>query len=378
MARPCSLRVALVLLLAAGCGDDDQMATADAAASVDAAPVVDAAVGADGIEPLAWVDFAITGCESDSAPVDAGQQPPCTGEAPLELRFTALSPAPIEVYRWELGDGSESTAASPLFSYAAPGVYDVALTVGGPGGTASKSKTGIVVVRAAALGSPCDDDGQCGTGLDCACDDAAGCGPVLPAGLCSATCDETTPCADGVCADLDAAGAGGADWRRGLCLIDCASDPCPAGLACRELPAPGGGWVAGCFQPGVLGDIGDACRDADGQTDDAACATGHCVDLGARALCAAPCTGGDCPGSAACATFTDGSVGPICVARCDDGGDCTGDPWLACEAAGGAGTKSFTVDETPDAGGYCAPKTCTMADDCGTDGACVDDYCAAP
>jgi hypothetical protein len=224
------------------------------------------------------------------------------------------------------------------------------------------------------LGSPCSADSQCGAGLQCICDPDAGC-DLLTSGMCSADCGGS-PCSDGVCADLDPAGAGTAEWQATLCLIDCsAGGVCPAGLTCRLLRDGGGsGWVSGCFVDGVLGDIGDSCADPAGNPDDSLCASGDCLAEGARGMCTQVCTAGSCPAGSACATFGFGSR---CLARCDTAELCADDPWLACEAPGGGGTKSFTIDETPADAGYCAPKRCTAVDQCGPDGTCTSGYCAA-
>ncbi len=363
------------MLLAAACGGGSGNGGNDGGRPDAAYLTPDATVPQDGNAPLAWVDFAITGCDSAPAPDDAGMPGPCTGDTPLSLTFTAVAPAPIDAYLWDFGDGDTLTDAAPTHVYATPGVYDVSLAVGGPGGTANQDKPAVVVVRAAEAGSPCAADEQCGPSLECVCGSGDGCGAVLPFGLCAAACSDTTPCASGVCADLAPAPAPADDWRRTLCVPDCSGGgSCPAGLTCQSLRGADGAWVQGCFAPGALAPIGASCRDGAGATDDSRCASGRCADLGARGLCVAACSGGDCPGNAACATFEDGSVGPWCVADCS-AATCDGDPWLACETPGGTDTLDFTVDETPDAAGYCAPKACTGAAECGLDGACVNGFC---
>lgn len=372
-----ALLMGTIGLVLPGCGDDGGSAQVDASVS-DAAASTDAAIGSDTLPPLNWVDFAITGCEPPGA--DAGVAAECAGEAALTLSFTAIAPAEIEVYRWRFGDGEESMQASPTHVYTEPGVYDVSLVVGGPGGTATQLKQGFVVARGASLGAPCEADAQCGSALDCICDDEAGCGSALIHGLCAAACDASNPCASGVCADLaPSAPASPTDWQRALCLPSCDdSSDCPAGLACRELHrGDETGWITACFSPALLGNIGDACVDGQGQLDDARCASGTCAPLGARGACSEPCSAQSCPTGAACATFSNAGLGSLCVARCEASGTCESDPWLACEAPGGPTPKGFTVDETTAIEGYCAPKRCAGAAECGPDGACVNGYCAA-
>jgi hypothetical protein len=160
-------------------------------------------------------------------------------------------------------------------------------------------------------------------------------------------------------------------------LLACAGDPdCPGSHRCLEVLGADGAWTAACFADGALGAVGASCADAGGAFDDAACAGGLCVPEGARGFCSSPCAPGGCPPSSACAAFADPTLGSVCVARCDEPGDCAGDPRLACEAPGGVGLKRFAVDEPPAAGGYCAPRRCQAAADCGVGGACTGGFCA--
>lgn len=377
---------ALIAAAAAGaaCGDDGAPST-DAGAFSDAGVVFDAGLNRDGAQSLSWVDFTISGCaippEAPPGPTsDAGVGPaaPCYGTAPLELQFTAVAPAPVEVYVWTFGDDEMSDEASPTHTYALPGDYEVSLTVGGQG-TADVVRPMAVVVQPAQLGDGCAVEQQCDPALECVCDDQTLCPPSLAGGLCTADCSDQSPCADGVCADLAPADPGSpADWERALCLPACDVDACPGDLVCREvLAGDGDGWVEACLPPGLLGDIGDSCADSDGNPDDTVCTSGVCLDEGARGVCSEPCTAGTCPASAACATFVDGAIGSWCVARCEGAGDCTSDPLLSCNAPGGGGDKDFAVDEMPPAAmGYCTPTPCTMPTECGLQGTCTDGFCA--
>lgn len=392
-----SLAVALAALgPSGGCSCGDGLPPAGDSGPVPrdgSGPNGDAGASAgDAAQPLLWVDFSITGCASTGAAdtPDAGPAPAngdagptaaiCHGPAPLRLSFAPVSPAPIDVYQWTFGDGSAPDGrAAPDHLFTTPGTYDVALSVQGPGGTAGISKAGIVVVGPGALGGACSDSSACASG-DCVCGAGDGGCTGVAAGFCSAACSAAAPCAGGaVCADLSAAAGGQppAAWQARLCLPDCSSGaPCPAGLTCRELlRGDAGGWVSACFAPGLVGDVGDSCTAPDGSLDDAACATGACLSLGLRGMCSAPCSAGTCPPSAACAVFAGGSPAPSCVARCGPGTPCDGDPLLACEPAGGNGALSFTVDETPSDQGYCAPRHCTVPDDCGSLGQCQGGFC---
>lgn len=373
----CSV-AALSALAGAACGDGGAP-VADAAPAIDAPVLSDAAVVPDATASLGWVDFALSGCartgepgEADAGPGDAGPPVirPCTGAAPLALRFTAVAPAPIDTYVWAFGDGTGSSEPYPAHVYDEPGVYDVSLTVAGAGGTASVMRPALVEVAPAPLGSPCTADAQCAPGLECVCGAGDDCSAAVP-GVCAAACSAEAPCAAGACVDLGAARSGEA-WHQRLCLVTCSGDDdCPGDLTCQELLSATGGWVRACFAPNVVRAMGESCLDAAGAPDHAVCASGLCAALGARGVCTQACTAGSCPGSSACANLP-GDGPDLCVRRCEPG-VCTSDPWLACEPAGAPG--GFTVDESAAEAGYCTPRTCTSDGDCGADGVCSRDTC---
>lgn len=351
------------------CGDNS-LPGVDAAAS-DGGRDDDGGSDVDAAQPLTFVDFAVGGC--------AGLGSGCVGPSPLELQFTPIAGGAIDVYLWSFGDGEVSGQAGPSHVYRDPGSYTVSLDVEGPGGAIGVFKTDFVTVEPAPLAAPCERDEQCASGL-CVCGEGDGSCPASLAGrgFCSADC-AATPCADGVCVDLAPSDPGSPeDWQRELCLPDCSSDSCDGGradLACRSLRRAGDtDWLRACFAADVLGDIGASCSDAGGNPDDARCSSGQCLPEGARGVCAYDCSTAECPAEAECASFS-GSLGDQCLRVCDLAFDCSGDPWLACEPPGGAGAKGFTVAGAPAPGGYCAPGTCTMASDCGTEGQCTMGFC---
>ncbi len=376
-----STAAALATASSAACDSGGGASPADASMSVDAAPGrPDAGIAADAGTPLSWVDFAITGC------VTVADAPPrCRATAPAALAFVTLAPAAVDTWLWSFGDGGAAGSdPSPQHVYLLPGLYDVTLTVAGPGGTAQAARPMRVEIVAAEPGATCQLDAQCAPAGECICGAGEGCAAPLAGGLCARDCTEDAAlCDDGqVCADL-ARGDFSAPWRRGLCLDACGEDAdCREGRACRTLAEGGGGWVRGCFAAGLVGDLGDSCQDASGALDGARCASGTCAALGARGVCAAACvTGADCPAGAACADLGAAGGPGTCLARCDAFA-CDADPWLACEAPGGTGALGFTVDEPAAAGGYCAPRRCSMAADCGPGSACTalggGSFCAAP
>ncbi len=370
------------LLALPGCSCGGSSGAADASLRDDGSASADGAGGPDAALPLIWIDFSVTGCAGEAAGEPAGATPdagaeeeaPCRGAAPLTLGFIPIAPAPVEVYEWRFeGDGSEpDSRAAPDHVFTAPGIYDVSLNAEGPGGTANALKKGLVVVEPAAIGAPCEADPQCASGM-CVCG-GGGC-EGLATGLCSAPC--AGPCDAGVCADLAPSGPGTPEpWQQQLCLADCSAAACPAGMACQELLAgDAGGWVLACFPSGPLAAIGESCARPSGELDDELCASGQCLAEGLRGLCGADCGPANrCPSSAACATFEGGAPGRTCLARCDADTACDADPWLACQAPGGTGALSFTVDEPVSPGGYCAPKACSSDPEC-PQGQCTGGFC---
>ena len=59
---------------------------------------------------------------------------PTSGEAPVTVDFIDTSTGDISSHSWDFGDGGSSTSQNPSHTYSADGVYDVSLTVTGPGG----------------------------------------------------------------------------------------------------------------------------------------------------------------------------------------------------------------------------------------------------
>lgn len=62
---------------------------------------------------------------------------PSSGDSPLIVYFGNESQGQITSYLWEFGDGTTEAQSNPVHTFAMPGVYDVTLTVGGPGGVSS-------------------------------------------------------------------------------------------------------------------------------------------------------------------------------------------------------------------------------------------------
>ncbi len=81
-----------------------------------------------------------------SAPVADFTGSPTNGVAPLTVNFTSLSTGSIDTYAWSFGDTGTSNLENPSHTYTSPGNYTVSLTVTGPGGTDTETKTNYITV----------------------------------------------------------------------------------------------------------------------------------------------------------------------------------------------------------------------------------------
>jgi PKD repeat protein len=77
-----------------------------------------------------------------------------SGAAPLAMNFINGSTGVITAYAWTFGDGGTSNAANPSHVYSSPGVYSVTLTVTGPGGSNTKTRSNYVTVSGSSDSSP--------------------------------------------------------------------------------------------------------------------------------------------------------------------------------------------------------------------------------
>ena len=85
-----------------------------------------------------------------SAPLAQFTGSPVSGTFPLTVAFSSTSSGSITSYAWDFGDGTTSTVASPSKVYAAAGVYTVKLTVTGPGGSNTQTRSNYITVSATA------------------------------------------------------------------------------------------------------------------------------------------------------------------------------------------------------------------------------------
>jgi len=63
-----------------------------------------------------------------------------------EVQFIAQSNGQIDSYSWEFGDGNSSSDQNPLNSYSEAGTYTVSLTVSGPTGSDTETKTDYIQI----------------------------------------------------------------------------------------------------------------------------------------------------------------------------------------------------------------------------------------
>ena len=85
---------------------------------------------------------------AEQPPVAQFGASPTTGIKPLLVNFTdASTGGPVTSRLWNFGDGTTSTATNPSKNYTLAGVYTVSLTVTGPGGTDTETKTSFITVN---------------------------------------------------------------------------------------------------------------------------------------------------------------------------------------------------------------------------------------
>jgi len=71
---------------------------------------------------------------------------PVSGVFPLAVQFSDASTGSISSWLWNFGDGQTSTEQNPQHTYIAAGSYTVSLTVNGPSGSDTETKTAFVNV----------------------------------------------------------------------------------------------------------------------------------------------------------------------------------------------------------------------------------------
>jgi PKD repeat protein len=77
-----------------------------------------------------------------------------SGPVSLTVNFTDQSTGDITSWSWDFGDEATSTEQNPSHTYTDPGTYTVSLTVTGPGGSDTETKTYYIEVSQAARAMP--------------------------------------------------------------------------------------------------------------------------------------------------------------------------------------------------------------------------------
>jgi PKD repeat protein len=88
----------------------------------------------------------ITVTEAVSAPVAGFTASPRVGQPPLSVVFTDTSTGGIDSWSWDFGDGVTDTVQHPTHVYSDTGTFTVSLTVSGPGGADTETKTDYIYV----------------------------------------------------------------------------------------------------------------------------------------------------------------------------------------------------------------------------------------
>lgn len=94
------------------------------------------------ISSIVFCSIFIISCEEkEDPPVASFNCDKTSGPIPLKVDFTFTSQGKISSYVWDFGDGGTSTTQNPQHTYVNAGTYTAKLTVTGPGGSNSSTKT---------------------------------------------------------------------------------------------------------------------------------------------------------------------------------------------------------------------------------------------
>ena len=83
----------------------------------------------------------------DPAPVADFGATLTTGVAPLAVQFSDASQGLVTSWAWSFGDGASSSESNPEHVYLVPGTYGVSLTVAGPYGSHTRTRSAFVTVQ---------------------------------------------------------------------------------------------------------------------------------------------------------------------------------------------------------------------------------------
>ena len=98
------------------------------------------------IQGATGVYTEVSEVQSMSPPNAAFTASPLSGTVPLDVQFTDQSAGALMTWDWMFGDGSISGARHPHNEYEITGTYTVSLTVAGPSGVDTETKTDYITV----------------------------------------------------------------------------------------------------------------------------------------------------------------------------------------------------------------------------------------
>lgn len=111
-------------------------------------------------------DQAGTVCSSDSnevtatipatytAPTAAFSADVVSGAAPLTVTFSDQSSGSVTSWNWNFGDGGSATSSTASHTFTTAGTYSVSLTVSGPAGKSTETKSAFIKVEEPSSGGP--------------------------------------------------------------------------------------------------------------------------------------------------------------------------------------------------------------------------------
>ncbi|MFQ3568070.1 MAG: PKD domain-containing protein [Aggregatilineales bacterium] len=92
--------------------------------------------------------------QSPTAPTANFSLSTTSGDAPLTVQFTDQSAGAVTARFWNFSDGTSSAEPNPVHTFTRPGIYNVFLTVTGPGGSSTTSRQITVAASITETPSP--------------------------------------------------------------------------------------------------------------------------------------------------------------------------------------------------------------------------------
>ena len=109
---------------------------------------------AAGSNTVTKTNYISAGAAAAQTPVAAFSASPTSGNAPLNVTFTDSSTGSPTAWKWNLGDGTNSTVQNPVHKYSAAGTYTVTLTATNAASSNTLTKTSYIIVGTTAAQTP--------------------------------------------------------------------------------------------------------------------------------------------------------------------------------------------------------------------------------